>query len=75
MVGEVNNGFFFCGLMEYVVEYQGYIDFVLVYFMYWILREVFQEKFKDFILLSMLVKRFYEIYKDRYVNRIYLYIF
>lgn len=65
MIGEVNNGFLFCGLMEYVVEYQGYIDFVLVYLMYWILWKIFQEKLKDFIVFSVVVKSFYIIYKDR----------
>ncbi|XP_068715191.1 uncharacterized protein [Montipora foliosa] len=65
MVGEANNGPPPCGSMEYVAEYQGYIDSVLAYPMYWTLREVFQEKSKDFTSLSTSVKRSYEIYKDR----------
>lgn len=68
MMGEANNGPPPCGSMEYVGEYQGYIDTVLAYPMYWTLREIFQEKTKDFTSLSSAVKRSYEIYKDRYVS-------
>lgn len=68
MIGEANNGPPPCGSMEYVGEYQGYIDSVLAYPMYWTLREIFQEKSKDFTALSTAVKRSYEIYKDRYVS-------
>lgn len=65
MIGEANNGPPPCGSMEYVAEYQGYIDSVLAYPMYWTLRKIFQEKSKDFTALSAAVKSSYTIYKDR----------
>lgn len=65
MIGEANNGPPPCGSMEYVAGYQGYIDSVLAYPTYWTLREIFQEKSKDFSALSVAVKNAYQIYKDR----------
>lgn len=65
MIGEANNGPPPCGSMGYVGEYQGYIDSVLAYPMYWTLRRIFQEKSKDFTALSAAVKSSYVIYKDR----------
>ena len=68
MTGEANNGPPPCGSMEYVAQYQGYIDSVLAYPMYWTLRKVFQEKSKDFRALSASIKMSYQIYKNRYEN-------
>lgn len=65
MTGEANNGPPPCGSMEYVAQYQGYIDSVLAYPMYWTLRKVFQEKSKDFRALSASIKMSYQIYKNR----------
>lgn len=65
MVGEASNGRSPCGSMEYVGQYQEYIDALLAYPMYWALRWVFQDKSKDFFSLSVAVNRSYEIYKDR----------
>lgn len=65
MIGEANNGPPPCGSMEYVGQYQGYIDSVLAYPMYWTLRRIFQEKSKDFTSLSAAVNHSYAIYKDR----------
>jgi len=67
MMGEANNGPPPCGSMEYVGQYQEYIDSVLAYPMYWTLRWIFQEKSKDFTSLSRAVSTSYEIYKDRLV--------
>lgn len=67
MIGEANNGPPPCGSMEYVGQYQEYLDSVLAYPMYWALRWIFQEKSKDFTSLSKAVNNSYEIYKDRLV--------
>lgn len=72
MMGEANNGPPSCGSMEYVGQYQEYIDSVLAYPMYWTMRWIFQEKSKDFTSLSKAVNNSYDIYKDRLV--IWLYI-
>lgn len=67
MMGEANNGPPPCGSMDYVGQYQGYIDSVLAYPMYWTLRWIFQENSTDFTSLSKAVSNSYEIYKDRLV--------
>ena len=67
MMGEASNGPPPCGSMEYVGQYQEYIDSVLAFPMYWTLRWIFQEKSKDFTSLSRAVSTSYEIYKDRLV--------
>ena len=65
MLGEANNGPPPCGSLNFTASFQGSLNSVLDFPLYWTMRYIFQEKTKDFTALSKYLKKSAERYLDR----------
>ncbi|XP_001629956.2 acid alpha-amylase [Nematostella vectensis] len=65
MLGEANNGPPPCGTINFTAPFQGPLDSVLDFPMFWTLRYIFQEKTQNFTSLSKALKESSKAFKDR----------
>jgi hypothetical protein len=65
MLGEANNGPPPCGSLNFTASFQGPLNSVLDFPLFWTMRYIFQEKTKDFTALSKYLKKSGKRYLDR----------
>ena len=65
MLGEANNGPPPCGSLNFTASFQGPLDAVLNFPLYWTLRYIFQEKRQNFRALSVLLDQSKDAFRNR----------